>query len=262
MSKLMKDVDRHWSVLDARVCLPAILNDPRHPNRSKPNEPAPIIPPSRIPEANHTVFNTYLKKLKNRSQTDKNGSGGGGAEEAQNPFRIEHQSDIKSVPNRFYEINFEIENELKTGLTGNWQSSLDNVVNYDVKLKGWLDQTEVELGRRLSNRAASFLAAVSAQDQLKNIIVNSLKKSASLRQNVNGIGAKVTHGPLEVMRHRIKSKRLQETVNLLTKIETVKSSPDTIHLLLETGDFVSANNWIKTVRSALNNELKGISCLR
>merc|ERR1712168_1711393 len=87
-----------------------------------------------------------------------------------------------------------------------------HMLNYDVKLKGWLDQTEVELGRRLSNRAASFLAAVSAQDQLKNIIVNSLKKSASLRQNVNGIGAKVTHGPLEVMRHRIKSKRLQETV--------------------------------------------------
>ena len=136
MLKSPVDVDRHWSVLDARVCLPAILNDPRHPNRSKPNEPAPIIPPSRIPDANHTVFNTYLKKLKNRSQADHKQSGSGGGVEEQNPFH--NSTDIKSVPNRFYEVNFELENELKTGLTGNWQSSLDNVVNYDVKLKGWL----------------------------------------------------------------------------------------------------------------------------
>ena len=50
--------------------------------------------------------------------------------------------------------------------------------------KTWLDITEVELGRRLSNRASSFLAAVSAQDELKNIIARSLNQSRMLRSNV------------------------------------------------------------------------------
>ena len=67
--------------------------------------------------------------------------------------------------------------ELKTALK-------DGVVDHDLKLKTWLDITEVELGRRLSNRASSFLAAVSAQDELKNIIARSLNQSRMLRSNV------------------------------------------------------------------------------
>ena len=49
------------------------------------------------------------------------------------------------VPARFYENNFSIENELKTGLAGQWQTLLDNVINHDVKLKQFLDQTEVKI---------------------------------------------------------------------------------------------------------------------
>jgi hypothetical protein len=136
------------------------------------------------------------------------------------------------------------------------------VINHDVKLKQWLDQTEVELGRRLSNRAASFLAAVSAQDELKAIIQNSLKKSNSLRRNVTSIGKHVTSGPLAAINHKIKAQKLTKTLKIVRDIETVQQSPSTIRLLLETYDFQAASHYIRTVRSALQTELKGIVCLR
>ena len=69
--------------------------------------------------------------------------------------RTTSESDAK-VPSRFYSPVYESVDELKTALK-------DGVINHDLKLKSWLDVTEVELGRRLSNRASSFLAAVSAQ---------------------------------------------------------------------------------------------------
>ena len=243
------DVDRTWSVLDARVCLPAILNDPRHNRHHRPqNEPTPPIPPTQLPQADERVFDVYRQKLKSRrvAQTT--------------PFTEQHQQQRQSqetekVPTRFYAPAYESVDELKTALgTG--------VLDHDVKLKTWLDITEVELGRRLSNRASSFLAAVAAQDELKNIIARSLGQSRQLRQNVRQIGHEMTRSPLASIRHKVRIERLKGTVKLLRDIEMVRSSPAHIRLLLETFDFVRANEVIKAIRHALTHELKGIACLR
>ena len=55
---------------------------------------------------------------------------------------------------------------------------------------------------------------------------------------------------------------MTRTLKILRDIETVQQSPSTIRLLLETYDFQAANHYIRTVRSALTAELKGIVCLR
>ena len=67
-----------------------------------------------------------------------------------------------------------------------------NLTNHDMQLKHWLDQTEVELGRRLASRATSFLAAVSAQDQLKNILKEAQETAQSLRARVRQVGVSGT----------------------------------------------------------------------
>ena len=58
------DSNRTWSVLDARVCLPAVLNDPRNPIRN--SEPLPTPPPTFLPKVSRKNFDTYLAKLQKR----------------------------------------------------------------------------------------------------------------------------------------------------------------------------------------------------
>ena len=245
------DVDRSWSVLDARVCLPAILNDPRHNRHRTQHEPTPPIPPTTLPLADEAVFEVYRQKLKSR-RINKTAQMPMTSSEQQRPTFQE----AEKVPSRFYAPAYEAVDELKTALgTG-------VVLDHDVKLKTWLDITEVELGRRLSNRASSFLAAVAAQDELKNIIAGSLGQSRQLRQNVRQIGAEMTSSPLAAVRHKVRIERLRGTVKLLRDIEMVRSSPAHIRLLLETFDFVRANEVIRAIRHALTHELKGIACLR
>ena len=62
------DSNRTWSVLDARVCLPAVLNDPRNPIRN--SEPLPTPPPTFLPKVSRKNFDTYLAKLQKRVSPD------------------------------------------------------------------------------------------------------------------------------------------------------------------------------------------------
>ena len=91
------------------------------------------------------------------------------------------------IPNRFNHKDFDMKSEISLSLGGT-PDLLNNLTNHDMQLKQWLDMTEVELGRRLSSRATSFLAAVSAQDQLKNILRDARETSAKLRVRVNQVG--------------------------------------------------------------------------
>ena len=155
------DTERRWGVLDARVCLPAVLNDPRKTSRSA-NEPVPVIPPSTLPEIQLCDFSSYLRKLKHRNQD-------------QTSIQLENQaqkvlngSSITSkIPSRFYQNDFDTRKEIQLALSAGKDAKTENICVHDAQLKHWLDLTEVELSRRLSSRAASFLAAVSAQDTLK-----------------------------------------------------------------------------------------------
>ena len=96
------------------------------------------------------------------------------------------------------------------------------------------------------------------QDELKHIIALSLARSRTLRANVNQIGSEMTNSPFATIRHKLRREKLEKTVKVLNDIETVRSCPATIRLLLETYDFVRANNYIKTVRNALADSLKGL----
>ena len=161
---------------------------------------------------------------------------------------------------------------------------LNNLTNHDMQLKQWLDMTEVELGRRLSSRATSFLAAVSAQDQLKNILRDARETSAKLRVRVNQVGIAGTKSNfsgffLEIEKHFFKeeflikdlysainsarkSKRLKAVLEKIRDIQTVQQSPATIRLLLSTYDFAAASEYITTIREVVTTELNGIHSLR
>ena len=160
---------------------------------------------------------------------------------------------------------------------------LNNLTNHDMQLKQWLDMTEVELGRRLSSRATSFLAAVSAQDQLKNILRDARETSAKLRVRVNQVGIAGTksnfsgffletkninkkdlliHDLYSAINSARKSKRLKAVLEKIRDIQTVQQSPATIRLLLSTYDFAAASEYITTIREVVTTELNGIHSLR
>jgi len=168
------DTERRWGVLDARVCLPAVLNDPRKSSRYA-NEPVPVIPPSNLPEVKLSDFAGYLKKLKHRNHDQKT-------------LQIENQaqkgltgSSITSkIPTRFYQNDFDTRKEIQFALSAGKITKTENICVHDAQLKHWLDLTEVELSRRLSSRAASFLAAVSAQDTLKDRVSNPKKSDLKI----------------------------------------------------------------------------------
>ncbi|CBY17849.1 unnamed protein product [Oikopleura dioica] len=249
------DTERRWGVLDARVCLPAVLNDPRKSSRYA-NEPVPVIPPSNLPEVKLSDFAGYLKKLKHRNHDQKT-------------LQIENQaqkgltgSSITSkIPTRFYQNDFDTRKEIQFALSAGKITKTENICVHDAQLKHWLDLTEVELSRRLSSRAASFLAAVSAQDTLKDLLENAQKTAKNLRSEVKIIGETVS-GSFAAVHRNNKIARLKETTRLLKVIQTVQQSPATIRLLISTYDFSAAKEYIETIREVLQNELQGISGLK
>ena len=162
------------------MCLPAVLNDPRNPIRN--SEPLPNPPPTPLPKVSRKNFDLYLAKLHKRVTP----------EELSAESPTEHQSLFLNsvanrIPPRFNQKDFDMKNEISLSLGGT-TDLINNLSNHDLQLKQWLDMTEVELGRRLSSRATSFLAAVSAQDQLKNILRDARETSARLRVRVNQVG--------------------------------------------------------------------------
>jgi len=99
---------------------------------------------------------------------------------------------------------------------------MSNLSNHDLQLKQWLDQTEVELGRRLSSRATSFLAAVSAQDQLKNILKEARETASSLRDRVHQVGVSGTKSNFSAINCSRKSARLKSVLDRVKYIQTVQ----------------------------------------
>merc|ERR1712226_391751 len=103
-----------------------------------------------------------------------------------------------------------MKHEISLSLSGPGADSINKLNNHDLQLKTWLDQTEVELGRRLSSRATSFLAAVSAQDQLKNILKDARETAQSLRARVREVGIAGTRSNFSAINCSRKSTRLKE----------------------------------------------------
>lgn len=242
------DTERRWGVLDARVCLPAVLNDPRKSSRTYA-EPTPEIPPTYLRNVRRSHFDEYLEKLNKRQD--------GSAQSSP----VKACSTTSKIPSRFYQSAFDTTKEIQLSLSGSHLDKLENISDHDAQLKHWLDLTEVELSRRLSARAASFLAAVSAQDTLKIILHEAQENAKNLRAHVNGIGETV-RGGFAATRRTSKIERLKETSRLLKVIQTVQQSPATIRLLISTYDFSAAKEYIETIREVLRDELNGISGLK
>lgn len=130
------------------------------------------------------------------------------------------------------------------------------------KLTHQLDVVEVHLAHQISLRSDVFFSTLASQRQLESLIMQVRQDVLELRHHVRLLDQQLTHPIIKLCDFKQKCVRLSSVCHKLQQIAAVHQTQHTIQLLLGTSDFVGALELIYRTQSILDNELRGIICLR
>lgn len=280
-----------WTIYNASVNLPAVLNDPRLAKREtdfftktwgEGFEKKDVLPSANLPEINRSHFEKYLSRISEKYKTHTHSIEQIAKQQFTDrlhsrPLKCikqmeKNRADLDQVPKIFMLPNFSLENPDTFSAVFPWtqveESKPDKCGNrqscklLQEKLSHYLDTVEVQIGEQISMRSEAFFHAMTSHDELQDYMQVTCRAIKQLRDKIHALEETLAKGSLKILKLYRSRTNYAKLHNKLKLISTVHQTQPTIQLLLSTNEFVGALDLISTTQEVLAQELAGIHSFR
>ncbi|XP_059162302.1 vacuolar protein sorting-associated protein 54-like [Physella acuta] len=279
-----------WTIHNATVNLPALLNDPRLVKREtdfftktwgQSFEKVEILPSPYVPEIGPEHFEKYLRKTsvrlkrhsKNKEKLVEGAEGGKEHFPSHHLKQIEQSRAEMDQIKIFMSAHFNLENPDVFGAVFPWTLVEDsrNSTQTDPKqsskllqekLSHYLDIVEVRIARQISQKSEAFFHAMTSHDELQEKLTHTINCIQHLRESINILNEKIAKESLKVIKLSHTRANYMALFNKLKIMASIHETQPTIQRLLSNNDFIGSLDLISTSQDILNKDLAGIHSFR
>ena len=130
------------------------------------------------------------------------------------------------------------------------------------KLSHFLDVIEIQLSRAVAHRSLDFFSALANLQGLHTQVGIAVVQIGNLRRIIRAADEAVTGSVLEVANLRTRREHARQAAALLARVQAVSETPAAVEAMLGAGDFATALELIRSTRTVLDGELRGVYALR
>ncbi|KAK7506845.1 hypothetical protein BaRGS_00001696 [Batillaria attramentaria] len=248
-----------WTVHNASVNLPALLNDPRLVRREtdfftktwgQNFEKTDVIPSPYIPDIEAEHFDKYLRRVasvnQNRAELDQ-------IKLFMSPHFSLENPDLFNTVFPWTQVE-----GAKSSQPGARQSSK----LLQEKLSHYLDIVEVQIAKQISTKSEAFFHAMTSHDELQEQLSETVKAIKHLRETINRLDERVAKESLRIMRLTQTRAHYVQLYNKLKIMSSIHETQPTIQRLLSDNEFIGALDLISTSQDVLTKDLGGIHSFR
>jgi hypothetical protein len=167
-----------------------------------------------------------------------------------------------SVPHEYFQSEFKLEHHqiFRQSL----QTSIQNAEDINDDLTQHLDMIEVSLFEhiRRAQRDQLFDQVARLGDPLQEDLRSTLSVVTALRGQLRSLQRKQIRCGMAVGRLARRKRRVSEVLQRLDCLAYVQQSPPSVHILLQSQDYVSALKLIESTKSRLDSDLKGLVSIK
>ncbi|KAK7104655.1 hypothetical protein V1264_019335 [Littorina saxatilis] len=280
-----------WTIHNASVNLPALLNDPRLVRREtdfftktwgQNFEKGEVIPSPYIPEIGAEHFEKYMRRValryrKHVRTKEKLGKERDAAAEAaalatQHFKQIEQSRAELDQIKLFMSSHFNLENPDIFNTVFPWTQveggkstqpgAKQSSKLLQEKLSHYLDTVEVQIARQISTKSDAFFHAMTSHDELQDQLSGTLKTIKHLRETIHRLDERMAKESLKIMRLTQTRANYVQLFNKLKIMSSIHETQPTIQRLLSENEFIGALDLISTSQDVLNKDLAGIHSFR
>ncbi|CAL1541636.1 unnamed protein product [Lymnaea stagnalis] len=279
-----------WTIHNATVNMPALLNDPRLVKREtdfftktwgQSFDKVEILPSPYVPDIGPEHFEKYLRKtsvrLKKHSRSkDKLPEGAACGKEV---FPSHHFKQLEQSRAEFDQIklfmstHFNLENPDIFNTVFPWSQIEESRVSHQTdkrqsskllqeKLSHYLDIVEVRIARQISQKSEAFFHAMTSHDELQEKLTHTVQCIKHLRECMNVINEKIAKESLKVIKLSRTRANYMALFNKLKIMSSIHETQPTIQRLLSNNEFIGSLDLISTSQDVLNKDLAGIHSFR
>ncbi|XP_071079341.1 vacuolar protein sorting-associated protein 54-like [Haliotis cracherodii] len=279
-----------WTVYNAVVNLPAVLNNPRLARREtdfftktwgQEFEKQTILPSPYIPEITAEHFEKYVHRTSARHKKHVRNS----QKLSEPPVPSQHafptlnlkqleknRAELDQIPKLFMLPNFSLENldtfsavfpwtQVEESMSGAGETKQSSKLLQE-RMSHYLDVVEVQIAKQISIKSEAFFHAMTSHDELQDQLLHTCQAIKQLRDKVHSLDDRLAVGSLNIM-HKTRARANYVSLhNKLKLMSTIHQTQPTIQLLLSTNEFVGALDLISTSQEILSQELAGVHSFR
>ncbi|XP_055878405.1 vacuolar protein sorting-associated protein 54-like [Biomphalaria glabrata] len=279
-----------WTIHNATVNLPALLNDPRLVKREtdfftktwgQSFEKAEILPSPYVPEIGLKHFEKYLRKTsvrlkkhsKNRDKLTEAPTGGKDIFPSLHFKQLEQgRADYDQIK-LFMSTQFNLENPEIFNAVFPWSQIEESKSTQQTdkrqstkllqeKLSHYLDSVEVQIARQISQKSEAFFHAMTSHDELQENLAHTIQCIKQLREYINILNEKIAKESLKVIKLSRTKANYQALYNKLKIMSSIHETQPTIQRLLSNNEFIGSLDLISTSQDVLCKDLAGIHSFR
>ncbi|ESO85430.1 hypothetical protein LOTGIDRAFT_229439 [Lottia gigantea] len=275
-----------WTIYNASVNLPAVLNNPRLAKREtdfftktwgSDFDHAEIYPSPYIPEITPDDFDHYLQKTSVRHRKHMRNLKRLAQEEEKDTYPShnikeleKNREELNQVPKLFMLPNFSLENLDTFSAVFPWliDSNSDNNTTrqssklLQEKLSHYLDIVEVQIAKQISVKSDAFFHAMTSHDELQEQLLHTCQAIKKLRDKTHTVDENLAKGQLKLIKLCRSRANYIHLYNKLKSMSAIHQTQQIIQTLLGTNEFVGALDLISTTQDILNQHLAGIHSFR
>ncbi|CAG5127416.1 unnamed protein product [Candidula unifasciata] len=280
-----------WTVHNASVNLPALLNDPRLVKREtdfftktwgNSFEKVEILPSPYVPEIGPEHFEKYLRKTAARLKKHcrvkqklvEDAVGGKEIYPSLHFRQIEQSRAELDQIKLFMSTHFNLENpdifntvfpwtQIEESRSGHNQSEQRQSSKLlQEKLSHYLDIVEVRIARQISQKSDAFFHAMTSHDELQEKLTHTVQSVKRLRESINIVNEKIAKDSLRVLKLARARANYMALFSKLKIMASIHETQPTIQRLLSNNEFIGALDLIATSQDVLSKDLAGINSFR
>ncbi|GFO34669.1 vacuolar protein sorting-associated protein 54 [Plakobranchus ocellatus] len=277
-----------WTIHNATVNLPALLNDPRLVKREtdfftktwgQSFERVEILPSPYVPEIGPEHFEKYVRKtsvrLKKHSRNKESLSSTSQSDgrethpSAQLRQMEQNRAELDQIK-LFMSAHFSLENpdvfntvfpwsqiEGSKGSSGQGDQRQSSKLLQE-KLSHYLDIVEVRIARQISQKSDAFFHAMASHDELQEKLNHTVCCIKRLRECINVVNEKMAKESLKVLKLSRTRANYMALFNKLKIMASIHETQPTIQRLLSNNEFIGSLDLISTSQDVLTKDLAGI----
>lgn len=282
-----------WTIHNASVNLPALLNDPRLVRREtdfftktwgQNFEKVDIIPSPYIPEIDAEHFEKYMRRVATRyrkhvrTKEKLHHQRSAAAEAATNAVQqfkqIEQNRAELDQVKLFMSSSFSLENPEVFNTVFPWTQIESSRTSQQLsggkqsskllqeKLSHYLDTVEVQIARQISTKSEAFFHAMASHDELQDQLKHTLTTIKHLRETIQRLDERVAKESLKIIKLTQSRANYIQLFNKLKIMSSIHETQPTIQRLLSNSEFIGSLDLISTSQDVLTKDLGGIHSFR
>ncbi|BFZ07694.1 hypothetical protein BsWGS_10733 [Bradybaena similaris] len=279
-----------WTVHNATVNLPALLNDPRLVKRETDFftktwghsfEKIEVLPSPYVPEIGPEHFEKYIRKTsvrlkkhcRSKHKLVEDAVGGKEIYPSLHFKQIEQSRAELDQIKLFMSTHFNLENPDIFNTVFPWTQIEESRVGHPAeqrqsskllqeKLSHYLDIVEVRIARQISQKSDAFFHAMTSHDELQEKLTYTVQSIKRLRESINTVNEKIAKDSLRVLKLARTRANYMALFSKLKIMASIHETQPTIQRLLSNNEFIGALDLISTSQDVLNKDLAGINSFR